>query len=121
MLLDETRGDDDGGDDRLAEYVEMRTGERVNKSTLAGTRRKLRQRLEVLRYVRDRVPEGDPDTPGDAAVLAHIKTKYGIAAEDIPTLRGLAGLARACPSPKSFHWARLARWSSRMTKPLALL
>jgi DNA-directed RNA polymerase specialized sigma24 family protein len=109
MLLHAEEDVEEPDDSRLAQYIEMRTGEEVNKVTLAGTRRRLRQRLEALRYMRDLVTRGAPDSQGDIALLAHITAKFGLAKPDVSTIRALGGLARACPSPRCLHWARLLR------------
>lgn len=92
----------------LKAYVEARTGEEENPDTLNGTKRRLRVRLECLRYIRDRVCF-DRAEDSDSALVAHITLRHGLQTLDIPTIRGLAALARACQRPRHLCWARLAK------------
>lgn len=82
----------------------------IHRNNVATMRRRLRQRLGVLRFILDEVPEhGMEDTPGDLSVLGWIKMKWGVALKDVPTLRHLAGLARAAKLERTLAWAILSR------------
>jgi hypothetical protein len=75
----------------------------------ATTLRRLRQRLETLNYIRNEVPDGMPDEPGDLSVLEWVASTYGLDALDVPTIRGLANLARAAAQEGILTWVYLAR------------
>jgi len=78
-------------------------------STEAGTRRRLRQRRAVLDYVREEVPGGAPDEPGDRSVLDWVAREHGIHPVDVSTIRGLANLIRAACADGILTWVYLAR------------
>jgi hypothetical protein len=92
----------------LAAYVEQTCREEVPLKTLAVTRYRLRQRLEVLRLLRDHA-DRVAAPPVDAAVRAWIEERWGWADADEPTLRHLAALARAAAVDRNLGWALFAR------------
>lgn len=96
-------------DSELAAWLEHESGARVPVTTLAGTRRRLRQRLDALTAVLDEPPGGAIDAPGDVAVRERIRSRFGLAKGDVPTIRHLAALGRAARRDMTLAWALLAR------------
>jgi hypothetical protein len=86
---DETRDED------LAMLLMRTTGEPTKPSTVAVIRRRVRQRLGAIRYVLEIGSAEEDDEPGDVSMLRYIKTQHGWSDKDVPTLRSLAGFARA--------------------------
>jgi hypothetical protein len=103
------RSDHETDDLELANWIERESGLRVPVATLAGTRRRLRQRMGALTIVLDDTSGWAIDAPGDVAVLDHIRSRWGLAAEDVPTVRHLAALGRAARCERSLAWVLLAR------------
>lgn len=104
---------DEDSDEVLAADISAKLGAAVTASQLPGPRRRLRQRLEVFHYLYDLLDGGMPDTPGDAALVAWIAARWGIAEKDLPTLRCLGALARAAKDENTLGWALLSRLYSR--------
>jgi DNA-directed RNA polymerase specialized sigma24 family protein len=99
---------DEEADVELAGRIGSELGEPLPLATLAGTRRRLRQRLEVLRFVLDGDAPGEPDEPGDRSALERVRQRWGLAPADVPTLRHLAALARAANGEPTLAWALVA-------------
>ncbi len=92
-------------------------GVRVTCAAIAVVKRRLLQRLEALRYVLDKVPAGAEDEPGDVSVCLWVERQHGVAGRDVPTLRRLAGLARASVGEGTLAWALLARLFVDLRRP----
>ncbi len=99
MLMQSVQEEPKGQTDAtLAAHLRLNTdwGKSASANMLPGVRRKLRQRFEALRFVLDEMPEGQvADKPDDASVLDAVARAHGLADKDVPTIRGLACLARA--------------------------
>ena len=96
-------------DDELRAAIRDRTGRDVPLSTIAGTRRRLRQRLDALHYVLDQVRQGAPERPGDGCLLAWVADRWGLAPNDVVTVRAVAALGRAARKDDTVVWSLLAR------------
>lgn len=95
----------------------MRKPLSIKSNSIPGIRRRIRQRLEVLRFILDDVPEGDRDEAGDISVFKRVKGKWGLSEKDKPTLRHLAALARAACEENTLSWAIFARFLVDLSKP----
>ncbi|ODS29814.1 MAG: hypothetical protein SCARUB_05086 [Candidatus Scalindua rubra] len=96
-------------DEVFAKSIEKKIGEVVKINTLVTTRRRLRQRLEVLHFILDVVPNNQKDEHGDSSILARIKNEWGLDEKDVPTLRHIAALARAAQGEGTLAWALFSR------------
>jgi len=99
-----------GSDKDLVKQIKEKTGKEVKFGTLYTTRRRIRQRLAVLQFILDDVPDGKEDSSGDISVFSRLDVKkLGASKTDKPTVRHLAALARAAQKEKTLAWALLSR------------
>jgi hypothetical protein len=85
---------DASGDRELAERISRELGVHITTIQLAGTRRRLRQRLYVF-LVLDRLSPVQLQHFSDLELLGQVALRYGLARQDITTLCQLAALYRA--------------------------
>jgi hypothetical protein len=81
----------------------------INGTNYAGIRRKIRQGLAVITYMRHCVPKGAPDDPEDASVFKKLRGHPGYSETEESRLHRIAALARVTRDEDSIAWAVLAR------------
>jgi hypothetical protein len=103
-------------DAELSRFLLKTYGAPVPPDTIATTRYRLRQRLEVLRLVRDEELAHRGPGPGvgqdgipTGILLQEIARRRGFSKQDEPTLKNLAMLARAAAGDPSLGWVLFSR------------
>lgn len=94
----------------VIDVLSAEAGTEITPGAYRLTQLRVRRRLAALQFVRDRVPDGAPDDPGDASMLAWVASVHGglDEDEDRSVLREVAGSARACGRERVV-WALFSR------------
>jgi hypothetical protein len=92
----------------LAAKISRRLQAVVTPLKVSTCRRRIRQRMDVLRHLLDEVEHDEPDLPGDESALDSVERRYGLDDKDVPTLRHLAALARVGRAHRNAAWGLLA-------------